>query len=278
MLSCLKADALYDEGRIPAAAEAYRQLIDDSPPAAIRDYVLNRLFDIGNYWLNDLREEMTQSKELHAKLPGWLCDCLLTGSMLLNAINLDPSKPLFEEDRAVEIMELIVRHAPVGALRSKAGFLAGSVHFYREEYREADRYFSGQYLSEPGSPLAPTSLELAIICKKLSEGTTAFRWCKCNEIRQLVRRARREYPDLAKRKAAFLSQSLASADSELAKIYCGFADHLRQSGHTIPAYLCYGAVRHAFPSAPASVAAEQWQKELISNESQEHKLDKQPGQ
>ena len=52
-----------------------------------------------------------------------------------------------------------------GPMADKALFLAGGVKFFREDYKEADHFFSQLVEQHPNSTMAPQAVELAIISK-----------------------------------------------------------------------------------------------------------------
>src|SRR5262249_8216890 len=158
----------------------------DFPSGAYREQAVNRMFYIANYWLDDTRQEMLQTRE---KREGkrWI--------IWPHYFNWTKSKPfLDEEGRAVEKLEQVRYNDMTGPLADKSLFLLGSVKFFDEDYKEADHYFSQIVEMHPNSEYAEQAVELAIISKHLSTGGSDYDGRKVAEARQLVDTALRNYP------------------------------------------------------------------------------------
>jgi tetratricopeptide (TPR) repeat protein len=209
-----RAERFRSEGRLPKAAEAYARFLDSYPDSRFRHCVVVRLFDIANFWLDDTRELMELTKEWQASRGPMVWWSELTYD-LFNFFHFEPEKPLVdEESEAVAIMEKIIRHDPRGRLTDQAYFLAGSVHFFNGDYPEADRVYSALLDALPHSPLAVKAAEVCLISKKLSPGDAASRRRIRGEMRELVQRIRRDYPEFAERKKDFLDR-MSRTDDDL---------------------------------------------------------------
>ena len=134
-----------------------------------------------------------------------------------------------------------------GPLADKALFLAGGVKFYREDYKEADHYFSQLVEHHPNSALAPQAVELAIISKHMSTGGPEYDGRKVAEARLLVDTALRNYPELARDKAGFLERQLGSISYQQAQKDYQTAEFYRRTGHPGSAYFYYEIVRRRYP-------------------------------
>src|SRR5581483_3749695 len=134
-----------------------------------------------------------------------------------------------------------------GPLADKALFLAGGVKFYREDYREADHYFTQLVDHHPNSPLAPQAIELAIISKSMSTGGPDYDGRKVAEARILVDTALRSYPELARDRAGFLERQLGSITYQQAQKDYKTAEFYRRTGHPGSAYFYYEIVRRRYP-------------------------------
>src|SRR5262249_16455311 len=129
--------------------------------------------------------------------------------VLTPVCHFEKTKPFFDEEgRAMEKLEQVRYNDITGPLADKALFLAGSVKFYREDYKEADHYFSQLVLMHPNSSLASRAVELAIISKHMSTGGALYDGRKVAEARQLVHKALENYPELAAQKSDFLQRQL----------------------------------------------------------------------
>src|SRR5439155_25249444 len=127
-----------------------------------------------------------------------------------NPFHVEGSKPFFDEEgRALEKLEQVRYNDMTGPMADRALFLAGSVKFFREDYREADHYFSQLVEMHPNSPYAAQAIELAIISKHMSTGGSDYDGRKVAEARHLVDTALRSCPELAAKKEDFWQRQLA---------------------------------------------------------------------
>jgi outer membrane protein assembly factor BamD (BamD/ComL family) len=160
----------------------------------------------------------------------------------------EKKKPfLDEEGRALQALEQVHLNDVTGPLADKALFLAGGVKFYREDYREADHYFSMLVEQHKDSPLAPQAIELAIISKHMSTGGPDYDGRKVAEARLLVDSALRNYPELARDKSGFLERQLGSITYQQAQKDYMTAEFYRRTGHPGSAYFYYEIVRRRYP-------------------------------
>ncbi|MFN4260241.1 MAG: tetratricopeptide repeat protein [Gemmataceae bacterium] len=237
-----EAECLYRQGRYPRAADTYSRLLNDFPSGAYREQAVQRLYDIANYWLDDTRVEMEEYRE---KLAGkrWL--------VWPRWFHWHKSKPWVDaEGRALKKLEEVHYNDMSGPYSDKAMFLAGSVMFYRENYQEADHYFSQLIERMPNSQLAPQALELAIISKHMSAGGTDYDGRKVAEARHLVDSALRNYPELANEKRDFLENQLVGINLQQAEKDFRIAEFYRRTGHPASAYFYYEIVRRRYPGTP----------------------------
>src|SRR5438874_825313 len=160
------------------------------------------MFDIANFWLDDTRTEMAEYRE---KREG-------KRSIVMPVVfHSEKKKPfLDEEGRAMQALDAVHVNDITGPLADKALFLAGGVKFYREDYKEADHYFSQLVEHHPNSALAPQAVELAIISKHMSTGGADYDGRKVAEARIMVDTALRNYPQLAAEKSGFFERQIGS--------------------------------------------------------------------
>jgi outer membrane protein assembly factor BamD (BamD/ComL family) len=125
----------------------------------------------------------------------------------------------------------------------------GSVKFYREDYKEADRYFSQLVDYHPRSKFAPQAMEYAIISKHLSTGGADYDSRKVAEARKYVDAALRNYV-LPSDKNAFLERQLAGITMQQAEKDFKIAEFYRRTGHPGSAYFYYEIVRRRYPGTP----------------------------
>jgi outer membrane protein assembly factor BamD (BamD/ComL family) len=235
-----EAESLRRQSCYPKAADVYHKLLIDFPNGMHRDQAIERIYEIANYWLDDTREEIRKDKE---KRDGnrWF---ILPASF----VHLEKAKPLFDEEgRALESLDQVTLSDINGPRADEALFLAGSVKFFREDYREADRYFSQLVEMHPNSKFASKSVELAIIAKALSTGGSDYDGRKVAEARKLVHAALRNYPELAAQKNEFLQRQLAGITLIQAEKDFKIAEFYRHTGHAGSAYFYYDIVRRRYP-------------------------------
>lgn len=176
------AEWLYQRKQYPQAAAAFRELLAAFPTGHYRRQVIERLFDIARDWLSDTWKQVKRVEEFQEKdwiiwlypydvysevlpapralLGGWL--------RCRNMFYWKNTKPFFnQEGQAVELLRCVYRSEPTGSFADIALFLMGHVAWYREDYQQADDYFSRLIKRLPNSPFAPFALELAIKSKLL---------------------------------------------------------------------------------------------------------------
>jgi outer membrane protein assembly factor BamD (BamD/ComL family) len=238
-----EAECLRLQQRYPKAGDMYNKLLIDFPSGFHREQAVERMFEIANYWLDDTRAEMKLDRE---KKEGQR-EFVWPGPV----VHWEKTKPLLDEEgRALEKLDQVMLSDLNGRRADEALFLAGSVKFYREDYREADRYFSQLVEMHPNSRFASQAIELAIISKHMSTGGSDYDGRKVAEARKLVDAALRNYPDLAAQKNAFLERQLAGINFQQAEKDFKIAEFYRHTGHPGPAYFYYEIVRRRYPGTP----------------------------
>jgi outer membrane protein assembly factor BamD (BamD/ComL family) len=249
-----EAECLRRQARYPKAADTYNKMLIDFPSGAYREQAVQHMFEIANYWLEDTRHDMEKSKELKEG-KRWV--------VWPDLVHFEKTKPLVDEEgRALEKLEQVRYNDMTGPMADKALFLAGSVKFFREDYKEADHYYSQLVEMHPNSPFAQQALELGILSKQLSTGGPAYDGRKVAEARRLVDTALRNYPDLASKKADFLNRQLYSITLQQAAKDYECAEFYRRTNHPCSAYFCYEVVRRRYPGTKYCDLATQRMNEL----------------
>src|SRR5438105_5394475 len=152
-----------------------------------------------------------------------------------------------EEGRALQALEWVHLNDITGPLSDKALFLAGGVKFYREDYREADHYFTQPVEQHKDSPLAPQAIELAIISKHMSTGGPDYDGRKVAEARIMVQKALNNYKEFAQENNDFLMHQLVGITYQQAEKDYRMAEFWRRTGHPGSAYFYYEIVRRRYP-------------------------------
>jgi TolA-binding protein len=234
-----EGECLYRQDKMPKACDTYHKMLMDFPAGAFRDQAVRRMFDVANYWLDDTRTEMAEYREKREGKRTFVIPAVF---------HFEKQKPWADEEgRALQALEWVHLNDVTGPLSDKALFLAGGVKFYREDYKEADHYFTQLVEQHKDSPLAPQAIELAIIAKHMSTGGPDYDGRKVAEARIMVDTALRNYPELARQKTAFLERQLAGITYQQAQKDYQIAEFYRRTGHPGSAYFYYEIVRRRYP-------------------------------
>jgi outer membrane protein assembly factor BamD (BamD/ComL family) len=234
-----EAECYRRDSRYPKAVDTYVRLLNDFATGAYREQAMYHIYEIANYWLDDTREEMREERE-RREGKRWV--------VWPHFVQIDRSKPLFDEEgRALDALEKVRYNDMVGPLADKALFLIGSVHFFNENYKESDHYFSQLVEMHPNSPYAAQAVELGIISKHMSTGGPDYDGRKVAEARILVHKALNNYKELAEQKNEFLTRQLVGITYQQAEKDYRMAEFYRRDGRLPSAYFYYEIVRRRYP-------------------------------
>jgi TolA-binding protein len=257
----LEAECLYMQYHYPKAADTYIRMLNDFGSGLHREQACQRLFDIANYWLEDTRKEMDETKEKQAGKRWFVAPHFCHP--------VDKTKPFFDEEgRAIEALEHVRYCDITGPLADKALFMVGTVKFFNEDYKEADYQFTQIVEKHKNSPLYQKAAEMAIISKNLSTGGSDYDGRKCAEARDMVpialasyQTTEQENPQLAQEKQEFLRRQLAGITLQQAEKDYKMADYYWRTGRPESAFFLYEIVRRRYPGTKyADLATEQMYK------------------
>jgi outer membrane protein assembly factor BamD (BamD/ComL family) len=256
-----EAESMAKQDMLPKACDTYHKMLIDFPAGTFRDQAVRRMFDIANFWLDDTRTEMTEYRE---KKEG-------KRTFVMPAVfHLEKKKPwVDEEGRALQALEQVHLNDITGPMADKALFLAGGVKFFREDYKEADHFFSQLVEQHPNSTMAPQAVELAIISKSLSTGGADYDGRKVAEARIMVDTALRNYPQLAAEKSGFFERQIGSITYQQAEKDFSIGEFYRRTGHPGSAYFYYEIVRRRYPGSKWADMANDRMQELRAKVGQE---------
>ena len=233
-----EAECLRLQGYYPKAVDTYHRMVKDFPTGVYREQAAVRMLDVANYWLDDTRAQMDAEQEKRAGKRRFVP---------FNFVHWDRSKPLLDEEgRALQALENAHVADPLGPMSDKALFLAGSVHYMRGHYLEADQLFSQLIDMHANSPLRPQAIELAIKAKNNSTGGSAYDGRKCAEAIKLINMAQSTCPEL-RAKPEFLTQHLYAIRYQQAEKDFNIAEFYRRTGHYGSAYFYYELVIRRYP-------------------------------
>jgi hypothetical protein len=172
------------------------------PDTLYREQALEHLYDFACYWLEDTRAEMKAARAAEegkpaspaARVPPW-----------------DKSKPAVgRERRALQVLAGVRSADPGGPLAERCLFTLASVKFFRNEYGAAGHLYEELADYYPRSPLAYPALKYAVLAKVHTRGALD----RGEELRKLVERARRDFPQQAKADSEFFEQQVKQVEME----------------------------------------------------------------
>jgi outer membrane protein assembly factor BamD (BamD/ComL family) len=249
-----EAESMAKQDKLPKACDTYHKMLIDFPAGTFRDQAVRRMFDIANFWLDDTRTEMTEYREKKEGKRTFVVPAVF---------HVEKKKPwVDEEGRALQALEQVHLNDITGPMADKALFLAGGVKFFREDYKEADHFFSQLVEQHPNSTMAPQAVELAIISKSLSTGGADYDGRKVAEARIMVDTALRNYPQLAAEKSGFFERQIGSITYQQAEKDFSIGEFYRRTGHPGSAYFYYEIVRRRYPGSKWADMANDRMQEL----------------
>jgi len=185
--------------------------------------------------------------------------------------HLSQEKPFADmEGHAVQILEDVGLADIRGSIRTVDGgpslgerslFFLATVKFFREDYREADYYYSQLYENHPNSTLAPKAIKQSIICKQVMNGGTAYDTRGVEESRKLIDRFQNAYPEWTKDRD-WLTRQLGSIHVQQADRDYQIGEFYRRTGHPGSAYFYYELVRRRYPNTEYAKKAEDQMRDL----------------
>lgn len=238
-----EAECLRNRGRLPMACDTYSKMLHDFPSGAYKEQAVRKMYDIAVLWLKDTDREMVEYKE---KVDG---KRYLVRPAIAK-VNFDQATPTIDaEGRALQALEIVHYSDITGPLAPKALFLCGYIKFFREDYKEADHYFTQLTEMHKDSDLAPRALELGIICKTLATGGPDYDGRKAAEARMLIDTALKNYPQIAndKEKVEALTRQMVSIQALQAEKDIRRAEFYERTKHPGSAYFMYEIVRRRNP-------------------------------
>jgi outer membrane protein assembly factor BamD (BamD/ComL family) len=266
-----EAECLRLRGKLPSACDTYSKMLHDFPSGAYKEQAVRRMYDIAVLWLKPTDEEMAQYKEKQAGKRSIVMPALLS-------VHFEKSMPIFDaEGRALQALETVHYSDITGPLADKALFLCGYIKFYREDYKEADHYFTQLIEMHKESSMVPQALELAVICKTLANGGPDYDGRKVVEARQLIDTALRAYPQFSgdKEKNEFLTRQMYGVLAQQAEKDIRQAQFYEQTKHPGSAYFKYELVRRRYPDTKYAAYATEQMERLRSDLEKEQTSDAQ---
>jgi tetratricopeptide (TPR) repeat protein len=245
------------------AVDTYTKLLVEVQRSRFTPRVCQGLFEIADYWLEPTRRQMDEYQE-QIKGQRWM----VTPALYVHFSN---DMPLLDaEGHATTILNTIRLHDIRGPLGEKALLYLGTINFYRQDYKEADFYFTQLKDEYKDGPYAAKAIKQSVICKQLMNGGPRYD-CRCvEESKKLLMQAQGQYPELAKEqewiRAQLTSMNIQQADRDF-----GTAEFYQRTGHPGSAYFYYELVIRRYPGTTYAEKAEQHKNELKAKVEKEQK-------
>jgi outer membrane protein assembly factor BamD (BamD/ComL family) len=252
----------YYQSNYRAAEETLRKYLKEFRNGAHADEANRRLFDIANYWLDDTRKLMQAYEEKREGKRFWVTP--------VSYVHWSKDKPFLDtEGHAIQCLEDVRLNDIGGPIGEKALFYIATIKFFREDYRDADYYYSQLYEHYPNSALAPKAIKQAIICKQLSTGGSCYDCRAVEESRKLIDVAARAYPQLMQKDQDWISRQLVSVNLQQADRDFNIAEFYRRTGHPGSAYFYYELVIRRYPNTEYADKATARKSEMRDKVTQE---------
>jgi outer membrane protein assembly factor BamD (BamD/ComL family) len=231
----------YHQSNYRVAEGTLRKYLKEFRTGAHADEANHKLFEIANYWLDGTRKLMAAYEEKREGKRFWV--------MPVSYFHWHKDMPLLDaEGHAVAALEDVRLNDIGGPLGERALFYIATIKFFREDYKDADYYYSQLYEHYPNSNLAPKAIKQAIICKQLSTGGSCYDCRTVEESRKLIDIASRAYPQLMAKDQEWISKQLVSVNLQQADRDYNIAEYYRRSGHPGSAYFYYELVVRRYPN------------------------------
>ncbi|HKB06018.1 MAG TPA: tetratricopeptide repeat protein [Gemmataceae bacterium] len=236
-----QAECLRRQNYYPKAVDAYHKLLQDFPAGLYREQAVGQMYQIASEWLQPVRDEIAElsKPEKERKQKPW------TDNLVL--VNFDRKLPTVgSEDRALQTLERVYFNDPTGPYADKALFMLGRVHYHRENYKDAARYFQQLAENYDRSPLRDEALKLAIIAKNNSSGGPQYDGRDTTEAMRLINNAKATSPVLARENGKLLDEQALMVRYQQAMKDFETAEFYRRTGHPGSAWFYYELVQRRY--------------------------------
>ncbi|HZZ81744.1 MAG TPA: tetratricopeptide repeat protein [Gemmataceae bacterium] len=236
------------------AFDTYTKLLTEVPRSQFTQRTCQGLFEIADYWLEPTRKQMDDYQK-QVKGERWFV-------MPTSWFNFSNDYPAMDtEGHAVLVLNTIRLHDIKGPLGEKALMYLGTIHFYRQDYKEADFYFTQLSKEYKDGPYAAKAVKQSVICKQLMTGGSVYDCRGVEESKKLLMQAQAAYPELA-RDEEWVRIQLTSINIQQADRDLKIAEFYRRTGHPGSAYFYYELVCRRYPNTTFAEKAAKGKSEL----------------
>jgi outer membrane protein assembly factor BamD (BamD/ComL family) len=250
------------------AANTYTKLLQEYRQSQYTQGVCKGLFEIANYWLEPTRRQMDEYQQ-QIKGERWF----VTPATYFHFSNDWPA--LDAEGHAVLLLNNIRLHDIKGELGRQALLYLGTIHFYRQEYKDADFYFTRYHEEYPNDKDAAKAVKQSVICKQLLTGGSVYDLRGVDESKKLLMTAMGAYPELAK-DADWVNSQLTSINTQQADRDMKIAQFYERTGHPGSAYFYYELVCRRYPNSDYATKASERKVALKSKADRDQQTDREP--
>jgi outer membrane protein assembly factor BamD (BamD/ComL family) len=232
-----------------AAEETYSQLFKEHPTTQFTERADRGLFEISLHWLEPVRKQMEEYEE-HREGKRWFV-------MPVSFVHFSSDMPIFDvEGHATRVLEGIsIREKMLHtALGEQVLLYLGTLRFFREDYDDADRFFTDLFQLYPNSKYAAKALKQSVVCKQLRTGGTVYDQRTVEESRKLIHTAQTAYAEFAKDQE-WIQKQLVGINLQQADRDWRIAEHYRWTKHHGSAYFYYELVRRCYPNTEYAAKA-----------------------
>jgi TolA-binding protein len=253
--------ALFYEGECQRLQKNYREaeftytrVLADYPRSQYAIRVCQGLFEIADYWLEPTRRQMDQYQEQIAGKRWFVSPAAW--------IHFGKDMPMLDtEGHATQTLNTIRLHDIKGPMGEKSLLYLGTINFFRQDYKEADFYFSQLYQEYPNSVHAAKAVKQSVICKQLMTGGSIYDCRGVEESKKLLMTGMSAYPELAKDET-WIRNQLVSINIQQADRDMKIAETYQRLGHNGAAFFYYELVIRRYPNTTYASTAEQRKREL----------------
>ena len=232
----------------------YTKVLADYPRSQYATRVRQGLFEIADHWLEPTRKQMDEYQE---QIQGkrWF----VAPAMWVHWGNDMPF--LDTEGHATQVLNTVRLHDIKGPMGEKALLYLGTISFFRQDYKEADFYFTQIFQEYPNSDHAAKALKQSVICKQLVTGGPIYDCRGVEESKKLLLTSMGAYPELAKDER-WVSDQLKSINLQQADRDMKIAELYQRMDHPGAAYFYYEIVCRRYPGTTYCATATQRKQEL----------------
>ena len=248
------------------SADTYTKLLVEFPRSQFTQGACRGLFEIADYWLEPTRRQMDEYQE-QIKGKRWM----VTPAMYVHFTKDMPS--MDAEGHATAVLNTIRNHDIKGEMGRKALLYLGTIHFFRQDYREADFYFTRLYEEYPNDKDAARAIKQSVICKQLVTGGSAYDLRGVEESKKLLMASIGAYPEMA-RDEDWIRTQLTSINTQQADRDFKIAEFYQRTGHPGSAYFYYELVCRRYPNSDYATKAAQRKTELKGKAEKEQQVDR----